>query len=493
MYRVMVDRMQGGLFMVEGKQFTFVNPALAELVGFKVAELEGLPYHKIFAPGSLAKIEGFRQRRDAGEDVPDSYESVCLHKDGVTKIPVIMNIELVTLENGRVVRVGTITDITERVRAESALRASERLLSEAQRIGRIGHWRVDPKTHKIECSDVFYEIYGWDRAHVTPTLERAVASIHPDDRTQINMLRNTAVERREPYKFVTRIIRPDGEIRFLRGEGEPVFDETGQLKSIFGVSQDITEQRKIEQELVRERHRAVSASNAKSEFLATISHEIRTPLNAILGFAEIMEKNIFGPLGDEKYTEYVHDIRDSAVHLLDLVGDILDTSAIESGEFSLSHSSFDIEAVMRECLKLMRVQALDARIELAVNCPGDLPPLYADRLAIKQIVINLLANAVKFTPEDGHIDIDVSATRDTMLISVTDTGIGIPEDVLPNVVLPFDRGRQNPLESKEGTGLGLAIVNSLVTLHDGRFEIESVVGVGTQVRIWLPFDNSAAA
>jgi two-component system cell cycle sensor histidine kinase PleC len=453
----MVDRMQGGLFMIEGEQFTFVNPALAELLGFTVAELEGQSYHSIFAPDSLATIDDFRQRRNAGEDVPNSYEAVCLHKDRVTKIPVIMNIELVTLEDGRVVRVGTITDLTERVQAEDALRASEQLLSEAQRIGRIGHWRVDPETHRIECSDVFYEIYGWDRAHITPTLERAVASIHPADRTQMNTLRNTAVKRREPYKFVTRIIRPDGEIRFLRGEGQPEFDENGQLQSIFGVSQDITEQRKIEQELVRERHRAVSASNAKSEFLATISHEIRTPLNAILGFAEIMEKNIFGPLGNEKYTEYVRDIRDSAVHLLDLVSDILDTSAIESGEFSLSRSNFDVEDVMGECLNLIRVQALDAGVHLAVKCPGGLPPLYADRLAIKQIVINLLANAVKFTPEGGHIDIDISATRDAMLISIADTGIGIPEDVLPNVVLPFDRGRQNPLESKEGTGLGLAI------------------------------------
>lgn len=354
-YQVMADRMQDGLYMIEGERFIFVNPALAELVGFKVAELEGQPYNAIYAPDSPAKIDVFRRRRDADQKVPSRYEAECLHKDGVTRIPVIINVELVTLNDGRVVRVGTVTDIAERVRAEDALRASERQLSEAQRIGRIGHWRVDPKTHKIECSDVFLEIYGWDRAHITPTLERAVSSIHPDDRTQMNTLRDTAVENRQPYKFVIRIIRSDGEIRHLRGEGQPEFNENGQLLSIFGVSQDITEQRKIEHELLRKRHRTVSASNAKSEFLATISHEIRTPLNAILGFAEIMENSIFGPLNNENYSEYVRDIHASAVHVLDLVGDILDTSAIDSGEFSLSRSSFEVDKVLQECLKLMRV------------------------------------------------------------------------------------------------------------------------------------------
>lgn len=487
----MVDRMRDGLYMVEGERFVFVNPALANLVGHAVNDLIGQHYRTIVAPSSLPAVDEHYKRRRAGLNAPSSYETRYLHKDGVTEIPVIMNVDLATLEDGRIVTIGTVTDITDRIRVEDALRASERQLSEAQRIGRIGHWRLDAKTDEIECSDIFREIYGWDSAGIASTLTNATAAIHPDDREQLNAIRDSAIRERRPYKFVVRIIRPDGEIRFLRGEGQPAYDENGQYLSVFGVSQDITEQRQIEQELLRERLRAENANNAKSEFLASISHEIRTPLNAILGFAGIMDDKILGPIGNEKYAEYVGDIRTSATHLLDLVNDILNVSTIEAGEFSLSRSKFKLDDVSRECLKIIRAQARDAGVELVANLPKNLPPLHADRRAVVQIMINLLANAVKFTPDGGRVEIDISATSDAFLISITDTGIGIPEDALPDITLPFDRGRQNPHESKEGSGLGLAIVNSLVAMHDGK--IESVVGAGTRVRVWLPLDNRAAA
>jgi len=216
-------------------------------------------------------------------------------------------------------------------------------------------------------------------------------------------------------------------------------------------------------------------------------------LNAILGFSEIMDDKIFGPLGNDKYAGYIGDIRTSAVHLLDLVSDILDISAIEAGAFSLSRSDIALNEVLLECLNVMRVQARDAGIELTMMVPKKLPTLHADRRAVKQIVINLLANAVKFTLRGGRVNIDVSATGDAFLVAVGDTGIGIAEDLLPGIVLPFDRGDQNPHESKEGTGLGLAIVHSLVALHGGKIEIESVVGVGTTVRVSFPLDNRAAA
>ncbi|HUD51503.1 PAS domain-containing sensor histidine kinase [Parvibaculum sp.] len=234
-----------------------------------------------------------------------------------------------------------------------------------------------------------------------------------------------------------------------------------------------------------EKTRAESANRSKSEFLANMSHELRTPLNAIIGFSEMMETGMFGPLGSPKYTEYAHDIRSSGQHLLELINDILDMSKIEAGRMTLEKQPTDLGTVIEESLRLVSGRAEIASVKV-VNEVGPLPKIDADKRAIKQVLLNLLSNAIKFTPAGGTITMHGGAEAGFVSIAVEDTGIGIPAHALPKIGRPFEQVESQHSKKHKGTGLGLALSRSLVELHGGTLTIASTEGVGTRVTFTLP-------
>jgi two-component system sensor histidine kinase ChiS len=238
---------------------------------------------------------------------------------------------------------------------------------------------------------------------------------------------------------------------------------------------------------------AQRANQAKSEFLAAMSHELRTPLNAILGFSDILFNQYFGPPGAGKYREYANDIHSSAKHLLELVNDVLDISAIEAGKTALETDSVNITDLVNDCVHTVRERASDNGVALTVDMPREMPPLQADRRAVKQVLLNLLSNAVKFTPEGGAVTVRVSVDNGMVEIVVADTGIGIEPDRLPNIMNPFNREAKNPYTSDRGWGLGLSISKSLIDMHGGEIKIESKVSHGTTVTIRLKLDNAEIA
>ncbi|MDA1090689.1 MAG: HAMP domain-containing sensor histidine kinase [Proteobacteria bacterium] len=233
---------------------------------------------------------------------------------------------------------------------------------------------------------------------------------------------------------------------------------------------------------------AEQANQAKSEFLATMSHDLRTPLNAILGFSDFIRNQYFGPVGD-KYQEYAEDIHSSGELLLSLVNDILDLSAIEAGKRPLAKENFSISDIVTECEVILKEQAQSLGIDLVMKVSKDTPPLYADRRAITQILLNMLSNSVKFTPEGGKVTLRATATNTYHTIEVSDTGKGIPADKIETITDPFVRGVSDPHKSHQGTGLGLSIVKSLVDLHDGELDIKSTVAKGTTVTVTLPIQR----
>ncbi len=227
-----------------------------------------------------------------------------------------------------------------------------------------------------------------------------------------------------------------------------------------------------------EKHKAEEANRSKSEFLAHMSHELRTPLNAINGFSEIMQSELYGPLGDEKYKEYVDDILSSGQHLLELIEDILDMSKIEAGRLTLEPRRVDLERMLQECGRLVSKRAQDNGVSLTISV-GHAPAAWADPRALKQVTLNLLSNAIKFTPRNGEVTLTVEADLDSVAVLVADSGVGIEKDSMPRLGAPFALIEHDAAKSKSGAGLGLALSKSLMEMQNGLLAIASQRNKGT--------------
>jgi two-component system cell cycle sensor histidine kinase PleC len=234
-----------------------------------------------------------------------------------------------------------------------------------------------------------------------------------------------------------------------------------------------------------EKIRAEEASQSKSTFLANMSHELRTPLNAINGFSDIMKKEMFGPLGDERYKEYISDILFSGQHLLALINDILDMSKIEAGKMALNSEVMFMHEMISQVVRIIRGRAESAQLALDISVK-EIRAIEADPRAVKQVLLNLITNAIKFTPEGGRVTVELIEKKTGIIVKVKDTGIGISQENIDRLVKPFEQVIDKSSQNKEGTGLGLALSRSLIELHGGNFKIESVLGKGTTIIFSLP-------
>jgi two-component system, cell cycle sensor histidine kinase PleC len=240
-----------------------------------------------------------------------------------------------------------------------------------------------------------------------------------------------------------------------------------------------------------EKNRAEEANQTKSKFLANMSHELRTPLNAIIGFSEIMESGMFGTLGSEKYQEYCHDILTSGHYLLEVINDILDMSKIEAGRMKLDMETLDLSKTLAESLRVVSGRADDKNLVVSADIEGT-TSVVADRRAIKQIIVNLLSNAVKFTPDGGKVTVRSRVLRDSIVLMIADTGIGIAPHSLARLGRPFEQVESQLTKTYHGSGLGLAIARSLTHLHGGTMRLRSKLGTGTVVCVSLPRDGRKA-
>ncbi len=243
-------------------------------------------------------------------------------------------------------------------------------------------------------------------------------------------------------------------------------------------------------EYARARDEAEAANKAKSGFLANMSHELRTPLNAIIGFAEIMENEALGRLGSPRYLEYAKDIRASGQHLLGLINDLLDLSKAEAGKLELNETGFDLRDVIEQALAMVQPRAAKAQISLRRVLVDDPPQVWADERKIKQVLLNLLSNAVKFTPAGGKVTVELLWDGTRPGFAVIDTGIGISEEDISQVMQPFNQVDSSFNRKFEGTGLGLPLAKSMVELHGGELSVDSRPGAGTRMTVRLPQERT---
>jgi len=346
-------------------------------------------------------------------------------------------------------------------------------------------WETDAELKLTAMSNRVTEMLGY---HPRELIGRNLLSLANGD-SERNAI-ELRFQRHSPFRNQpVDMIAKSEEVKTFLLSAVPVFNfTTGVLMGYRGTATDVTELRKREVGLRVAKEMAEMASRAKTEFLANMSHELRTPLNAIIGFAEVMHMELLGPIGNQQYHGYVGDIHDSARHLLGLINDILDVAKIEAGRVELSESTVDVKGIFDAVARLIRERALRAEVRLEMSVPPNLPPLVADERKLKQILINLLSNSVKFTPAGGAIRLLAKpdpATGD-LVITVADTGIGIAVVDVDRVMEPFGQVDNVINRKHRGTGLGLPLTKGLVELHGGSFNLESTPGAGTTVTIRIP-------
>jgi two-component system, cell cycle sensor histidine kinase DivJ len=309
--------------------------------------------------------------------------------------------------------------------------------------------------------------------------------VHPDDLKAVQAALVESSYFGRAAEAEVRLRHSGGHWVWAEIRCRPAAQVAGAPADIVAVTRDITERKAHESELVDARDAAMSASRAKSRFLANMSHELRTPLNAIIGFSEVMSREMFGPVGP-RYQEYSRLIHESGSHLLELINGVLDMSKIEAGKFELSEEMFDLEETAAAAVRFVRLAAERARVVLKTDIAPEAHTIFADRRAIKQVLVNLLSNGVKYTPAGGEVKISARLSGSAIEIAVSDTGTGISREDLERLGKPFEQVENAETRGKEGTGLGLALVKSLTAMHGGEAVIESVMGEGTIVHVRLP-------
>lgn len=490
-FREIIDNLPLGFYAkdLQGRHL-IVNSMYSQRYGLSEEQMIGRTNEELF-PNNVASNKSAREqeaavrsrRETAFREQQKEFVDGKMHHLFITKFPIIDT-------NGEIVAIGmTGVDVTAIKDAEEVIRKTEERLRSAVDSLQEGFALYDAEDRLVAYNESLMKINP-------SVVDMPEGGLTYEELLRLNVQRGVFVDAigREDEFIRERVAHHQNPTApVIRQWSDGTWYIIKESKTAEGgialTYSDITDLKNIENELMESKKTADKASRAKSEFLASMSHELRTPLNAILGFSEILRGEYFGPLGSQKYMEYVRDITSSSEHLQNLINDILDLSAIEAGEHRLTKEALEIKGICEDCSRYVVNAAGSKGITYNVEVTENLPPLHADGRAIKQILLNLLSNAVKFSPTGGQISLKVTQLDGQHVFEVHDTGTGIEQDFLPKLTDPFVRAVTDPHLTQEGTGLGLSIVKSLIDLHQGELSFVSEVGKGTMVSVTLPSDE----
>ncbi|WP_324283151.1 PAS domain S-box protein [Cyanobacterium aponinum UTEX 3221] len=404
---------------------------------------------------------------------------------------------------GRLIGVlGIVQDITKRLKAENQLKDLTHRLRIALKAGAYGIWELDLKSFSLHWDQQMYEIFGMGERQSSLTYADFIACVYHEDISLIENKFALVLREKRDFSAQFRILRPDGEIRWIKAIAQIQRDREGNPATLVGINSDITEEKKAQEELCQKNEelqiateKAEIANRSKSEFLANMSHELRTPLNAILGMTEILQDQVYGEI-NPRQSKALKTIETAGSHLLSLINDILDLAKIESNRMELDIKPLNVKQICSYSLSFVKQQALKKNITITSQIPENLTPFMADERRTGQVLINLLNNAVKFTPEGGKVTLKVSViseedkeiTKNYLRFAIKDTGIGIKKEHIGKLFQSFVQLDASLNRQFEGTGLGLVLVKQILDLHGGKVGLSSEFGVGSCFMVDFPYE-----
>lgn len=465
----------------------FVNETWRSVTGIEPEQVTGQNLFELLHPQDQPEQQDYFTQLIKGQK--QAYRSFARLKTSSGRYRSIeLAMSMLRQDENRNLRVvGTITDVEERRRAETALGEAEKKYRTIVENAAGGIYQVTPDGHILSANPAMARILGYDNAD---QMIREIVNVHEQvyvrrkDRARfIRELETTGAVK----NFEIEARRKDGKTIWLNENARAVKDEEGSLLYFEGSIEDITGRKETEIKLKDAKVSSDLANRAKSEFLANMSHELRTPLNAIIGFSEIIRNEMLGPLEQRQYWEYAKDIHESGNNLLKIINDILEVSRIEASDRQLNEGLVNIRQVMDSSIDLITPKIEANGLSLNNLIDADMPFVVGEDVAIKQIFINLLSNAAKFTPQGGRITLSYEHEEGRPLrISITDTGIGLNENEIEKALSPFGQIETALNRSSSGAGLGLTLVNSLIRLHGGSLELFSQKGIGTTATVIFP-------
>jgi PAS domain S-box-containing protein len=455
-----------------------------DLIGTSIRDLLGSELFAANEPYIRAALKGEQQVFERVVPGPDGVRRHSL----ATYIPDICDGQVV----GFIAHVTEVTQLKETeaaLRAESVqlecanalLRANETALREAQRLGRVGSWEWEIASDITIWSDELYRIFGRDPRMLSPTYAEHASLYTARSWSRLQAAVDEAVRTGEPYTLELEYLRADDGSGWLEARGEALRDEHGAVCGLRGTVHEITLRRQMEETRIRLQV-AESASRNKTAMMSRVSHELRTPLNGILGFAQLCQAD---PGMDPKHRRWAEVILASGEHMLDLVNDLLDISAAESGQLATKSTAIDVFAVLQFSLAQALPVAEASGVHLAFSDTGPGLRIHSDPTRLRQIIDNLLSNAIKYTRAGGRVTMSAAPVGDAVELKVTDTGVGLSPEQINRLFTPFDRlGAENTQVA--GTGLGLALTKALVEGLGGTITVRSRAGIGSAFIVSLP-------
>lgn len=464
-----------------------VNPIFTKTLGYTVQELLTNPFINFIHPDDLEKTKAEFSTITMGSPTVD-FENRYFTKSG--EIVHLQWKAILNFSNNIVY--ANAREITKEKNAHEKLIASERLLYDAQKIAKLGVWEFNLKTNELLWSDELYSIFEIENKPNPNLYAEYLSRFTKEEVLLLETKINQTIIDKKPYEIEHKVVFPDKKVKWVLGTGIPILDEQGEVVSLRGVAQDITQKRQIE-ETIRAKELAQSANKAKSDFIANMSHEIRTPLNGIIGFTELLlQTNL-----DKNQLDYMSSIHKSGELLMELINNILDFAKIESGKLELHIEAVNLVESIDQIIDLFKLVALQKNIELIVNIDKNVPKfVLVDILRLKQVLVNLISNAFKFTSV-GQINLDIiqisenSDNLSTLKFSVKDTGIGIKSANQSKIFNSFVQEDSSISRKFGGTGLGLTISNQILELMKSKLKLISKYGEGSEFSFELEIKKAS--